>query len=537
MDLRAIESNFWAYPDGKYLARHGVNCDIPPWLHRIMAEEVLEMLDSVEKDNPAFNYSLVESPGRDPTDLQVEAAEKLILALEKSRDTYVNKGQYLTPSGKMYTSSDSARYIAKNEAYNRLLEDVDRKNSKLDSDLNSYILDALEEKGLDTGMLDSVTSGPMTLFNNPAIERAASAPGEDMGIISTMTVTGQPESKYNWTENLTLIIDQKPNYLYHDPDFDLRKEYEWTDSMTGKTIYPLGVRNTCVFTTGISEEIADAISSSGESVKTETSQQISQGVSTLNAEVLLLEQNLSEQNVSLDTTRLNTEVSNLKHTYAQEMRFQIIEKVASEVSSNPVVSGWIKENRVRALTTNYLNSLSDDRVIQKSTTNELAAELSAAVKSEIRNSNPPVGPDELEATLNRVDTDIRIGVANGICAVTVNKGEALDASFGKVDSELKNLANETVDTYSGEMGNKVSKRLDRTMAAVPCGLPVLPPHWIFTVNVWTYEIVGKYQVFTVIDNDNEVIPEPYFGHKGQRYVRKNEHIMHPIKTDEDGSSI
>ena len=491
VDLRAIESNFWAYPDGKYLARHAVSCDIPPWLHRVMAEEVLAMLYSVERTNPAFNYSLAESPGRDPTDLQLEAAKKLILDLEKSRDTYVNKEQYFTPSGKMYTSSDSARYIAKNEAYNRLIEDIDRKNRKLDSDLNSYILDALEEKGLDISALDSVTSGPMTLFNNPAIERATSALGEDMGIISTMTVTGQPESKYNWTENLTLIIDQKPNYLYHDPDFDLMKEYEWTDSMTGKTIYPLGVRNTCIFTTGISKEIADAISSSSESVKTETSQQISQSISTLNAEVLLLEQNLSEQNVPLDTTRLNTEVSNLKHTYAQEMRSQIIEKVAFEVNSNPVVSDWIKENRVRALTTNYLNSLSDDQVIQKSTTDELASELSAAVKSEIRNSNPPVGPDELEATLNRVDTDIRIGVANGICAVTVNKGEALDADFGKIDSELKNLANETVDRYSGEIGYKVSKRLDRTMEAVPCGLPVLPPHWIFTVNVWTYEIDGR----------------------------------------------
>ncbi|MGV8077073.1 MAG: DUF7286 family protein, partial [Methanosarcina sp.] len=64
----------------------------------------------------------------------------------------------------------------------------------------------------------------------------------------------------------------------------------------------------------------------------------------------------------------------------------------------------------------------------------------------------------------------------------------------------------------------------KTMAAVPSGLPVLPPHWIFTVNVWTYEIVGKYQVFTVIDNDNEVIPAPYFGHKGQRYVREKQSI-------------
>jgi|GEM_PF-379327 len=537
VDLRAIESMFWAYSDGKYLPKHAVNCDIPPWLHRIMAEEVLTMLDSVEKDNPSFNYSLLDSPGQNPTALQVETAEKLIMELEKDREAYVNKEQYLTPSGTMYASSDSARYIAKSEAYSKLLEDIDQKNRKLDSDLNSYILKALEKKGLDTGLLDSVTSGPMTLFNNPAIEKAASALGKDMGIISTMTFTGQPESKYNWTENLTLIVDQKPNYLYHDPDFDLREEYEWADTMSGKTIYPLGVRNTCIFTTGISEEIGDIIASSDEYVKTEMAHQISQSISNLNAEVFLLEQNLSEQNISLDTTRLDTEVYNLKHMYAQEMRSQILENVVQEVSSNPVISDCIEDSRIREVTTTYLNELSDNEVLEKSTTDELAIELASIMKTEIRNSNPPVEPDELEAILNRVDTDIKIGVANGICVVTVNKGEVIDAGFGRIDNELKNLANETADKYSGEIGDKISKKLDRTMTAVPCGLPVLPPHWIFTVNVWTYEVKGKYEIFTVIDNDNEVIPEPYFGHKGQKYMRKDELIMHPSRKNQDGTVL
>ncbi|WP_048181069.1 DUF7286 family protein [Methanosarcina siciliae] len=537
VDIRTLESTFRTYPDRMYLSERAVNCDIPPWLHRVMAEEVLAMLDAIEKDNLNFSYSLLESPGEDPTDLQVETAEKLLHDLEASREAYVNKAQHLTPSGKMYVCSDSARYIARNEAYNRLLKDIEQKNKKLDSDLNSYILDALGKKGLSTGSFDSVTSGPMTLFDNPAMERAASALGQDMGIISTMKVTGQPESKYNWTENLTLIVDQKPNYLYHDPDFDLRGEYEWADSMDGKITYPLGVRNTCIFTANVSEEIADAISSSGEYVKTETSQQISRSISTLNAEVNLLEQNLSEQGVSLDTARLNTEVYNLKLVYAREMRYQITEEVVAEVSSNPVVSGWIGETRVREVTAGYLSSLSDEEIIEKSTTDQLATELAAIVKTDIRNSNLSVEPDELEATLNRVDTDVRIGVANGICAVTASKGETIDILFGHIDGELKNLANETVDMYSGEVADKVTKRLDRTMSAVPCGLPVLPPHWVFTINVWTYEVIGRYEEFTVIDNDNEVIPKPYFGHKGQKYVRKNLQVMHPFKKGEDGIAL
>jgi hypothetical protein len=251
----------------------------------------------------------------------------------------------------------------------------------------------------------------------------------------------------------------------------------------------------------------------------------------------LLEQNISEQNVSLDTTYLNKEIYDLKHTYAQEMRSQITKEVTVEVSSNPVVSGWIKKDRIYKVTSSYLSSLSDDQTIQKSTTSELADELTAAIKSEIRNSKPKVSTDELEATLNRVDTDVRIGVANGICAVNKNKGRVLDAGFGRVDTELKKIANETVDKYSSEVGDKVSKRLDGAMATIPCGLPVLPPHWVFTINVWTYDVVGEYKTFSVIDNDNEVIPKPYFGHKGQRYLRTEEHVNHPSRKNEDGSSI
>ncbi|MDO5838744.1 DUF7286 family protein [Methanosarcina mazei] len=219
------------------------------------------------------------------------------------------------------------------------------------------------------------------------------------------------------------------------------------------------------------------------------------------------------------------------------MKLQIIEEVTGEVSSNPVVSDWVKKDRVRAVTAGYLNSLSDEELIEKSTTDQLAAELAAIIKTEIRNARPSAEPDELEAVLNRVDTDVRMGVANGICAVTVSKGETLDILFGKIDNELKNLADETVDKYSGEVAERVTKRLDRTMAAVPCGLPVMPPHWIFTVNVWTYEVMGEYEVFTVIDNDNEVIPKPYFGHKGQKYVREYSEISHPIKTDEQGYNL
>ena len=95
------------------------------------------------------------------------------------------------------------------------------------------------------------------------------------------------------------------------------------------------------------------------------------------------------------------------------MRSQITENVVNEINSNPVVSRWIKKDKVEAITASYLNSLSDNQLIQKSTTDELAAELIFMIKAEIRNSNPPVKSDEFEATLNEWIPTLELGLQMG----------------------------------------------------------------------------------------------------------------------------
>jgi hypothetical protein len=75
------------------------------------------------------------------------------------------------------------------------------------------------------------------------------------------------------------------------------------------------------------------------------------------------------------------------------------------------------------------------------------------------------------------------------------------------------------------------------MKYVPCGLPVIPPNWVCTVNVWEYDVKGEYKSFEVIDNDNECLFNPYFGHDAQSYIRKEDRIVHPTKKDENGNFI
>lgn len=519
-----IESKYSQFPDGEYLLKDTIQCDVPDWLHKTMADEVLDMVDSIDSDDPSVSFSLLDNLGADPTQLRADAANELVVDLEQARAGYVDKSKHQDGLA-LYTSSDAARFIAKNEAYNKLIADIEDKNEALKGGLNEYVLDKIEENGINISGLTGVTSGSLSLFNNPAIGMAGNALGAEMGIIDTMTITGMPESKYNWTENMTLVIDQYPDYLYHDENFDFRDEYELRDPK-GRIVYPLGIKNTCVFTTGIADDIADVLDGGGDSIKTATSQMVSQSISDLNAEVTSLVDNLSEQAVTFDTSVMDANLINLKQVYSSQMKIRIPEKVAEQVAVDPVVSGWIGSDDVTLITSRYLNGLSREDIIVQSSDDTLSSEISSRIKMQIIGSNLSVSDDEMDAVLHRVDTDVRIGVAEGISVVIIDNKDTIDSSFEAINDELQGMLDESVDQLSGEVAERVSKRLEKTMNMVPAGLPVIPPNWVFTINVWTYDVMGKYDKFRVIDNDNEVIFDPYFGHVGQVYVRQDELISY-----------
>ncbi|MBU4339325.1 MAG: hypothetical protein KKD46_00155, partial [Euryarchaeota archaeon] len=56
----------------------------------------------------------------------------------------------------------------------------------------------------------------------------------------------------------------------------------------------------------------------------------------------------------------------------------------------------------------------------------------------------------------------------------------------------------------------------------PTGLPVLPSMnpWLVQTNAWKIEVQGKINKFELFDADNEVHPNPIFGHEAQVYVRE-----------------
>ena len=61
-------------------------------------------------------------------------------------------------------------------------------------------------------------------------------------------------------------------------------------------------------------------------------------------------------------------------------------------------------------------------------------------------------------------------------------------------------------------------------------LPTLDP-WIMTFNMWSIDVEGEFVKFEVQDIDNEVHPNPIFGHDAQVYVRRELPVEDPLNNN------
>ncbi|WP_340818818.1 hypothetical protein [Methanolobus sp. WCC4] len=546
IDLYEIEKGYSTYTDGTYLPDEKVYCDIPSWLHKNMTHEMESMFDAINEDNPTREVSLLgENLGKDPTTLIQEASLELAdeMADASKRDSFIDQSQYMN-AGQFNTSSDACRAIAKNEAYDRLLEELRERNKEIEDSFEDYIEKSFEDEQ-GHSLLDLVNNKVSTdvIFNNPAMDKASTALAAEMGIIETMDVIGLPGSKYSWTENITLVVDQYPDYLYHDPEFDLQGQYKWTDT-SGREVYPLAVRNVCVFSTGIGDDIAEMLSEATEPLKDAISQSMSQSIADANSEVNSLLDDIAEDSVNLTMSGMSTDMKLIEEnrtrmmtTYSSSIREQVPATIADEIANDPVLSTWISSSDVILITEAYLDSLSDEEIVSMAADNTLQDEILILLSKRIMDENPTLASDEMDAVLYRLEADLRIGIADGVCKGIELCQEAIDECFANINSELQAKLDESGEKLTGKLADKIDQRLQRSMKMIPCGLPVIPPHWVCTVNVWEYEVIGKYKSFEVIDNDNECMFNPYFGHDAQVYVREENTIYHPTKVDSNGYSI
>jgi hypothetical protein len=342
---------------------------------------------------------------------------------------------------------------------------------------------------------------------------------------------------------MTLLVDQYPDYLYHDEGFDLQEQFVWEDEVTGKTIYPLAVRNTCVFSGDVSGEVADIMQGCTDPVKTAVSEQMSNSILEVNSQVdeVIMQLgaetvNLTQAGVSTDMTLLQDNQTKLVNTYANQLRIDIPVQVSRQVTADPVLSTCIDPNRAEILTQQYLDSLTNEELVAMTSDDTLAIELFSMLEANV-DLNSAISPGEVDIAMMRLEADMQMGVSDGVCEAIEVCHETIDECFSNIDSELQDKLDDSADKLTGKAAEKVEKRLETAMRCVPAGLPLLPPNWVCTVNLWEYDVKGMYKSFSVVDMDNECLVDPFFGHKGQMYVRGRNEVFHPIDKDSRGLPI
>lgn len=544
VDIAQIEREYGFYGDGTTLPRRLVRCDVPAWLPGLMAKELLCMLHEMEESGPMRKVSLIgDNLGTNPADLLCEAAEDMALQMERERENYIMGEGYF--SGNNFTTcSDAARIIAMNEAYEKIRRDVVESNVKLKNSLDAYVNEAFSKK---TGSALSDLLGGFSpselIFNNPALSMATNELAWQMGIIDTMEVVGWPHSKYTWTENMTILVDQYPDYLYHDEEFDLQEQFVWTDEITGKIIYPLAVRNKCVFSGDVSSEVANIMKGCTDPVKTTVSQQMSSSILEVNSQVNDVithigteAVNLSQAGIHTNTRFLKENQTRLMTTYADQLRRDIPTQTNRQIAADPVLSRCIDLDRINMITEQYLYSLTNDELVAMTSDDTLVLELFSMIKDNVDMTNAEKQGD-VDIALLRLEADMQMGVSDGVCAAIEVCHGIIDECFSNIENELQSKLDDCTGKLTGKAAEKTSKKLETALRCVPSGLPLLPPNWVCTVNVWEYDVKGVYKKFSVTDIDNECIVDPFFGHRAQVYVRENEKVRHPFKANLDSTPI
>ena len=121
----------------------------------------------------------------------------------------------------------------------------------------------------------------------------------------------------------------------------------------------------------------------------------------------------------------------------------------------------------------------------------------------------------------------------------------MDAIRTQVDNAFEKTINQAMDTLQTTLTNEfntISTKLEtkithaistKISSIIPSGLPLIPPTWIATLNVWYIEIDGNIPRFTLVDTTDETKADTLFGHTAQIYHRRNKEIK--VDTDGDGT--
>ena len=395
---------------------------------------------------------------------------------------YMDDGEYISCGAKYVFYKRSAFLDRVDDALNASVNASQEIDKKVDDQLKNY-----SSSMNSSTMKDNARSSKDLLDNTKMFI--------PFGLNMTLSGGEGKADPYKWEEDVSLAVDQRPNYLGTD---------NYTDPETGYTVRPLKVRNVCVF--ALPTDVVDSA---------EANEAVLDGIDAVSGTAY----RMANDTVTAESTKLIKDVSD-------QAKQEIKDEINDALVHDDDLQGQVTRDDVESAVNNAFNSRTPEQAVQDlnngTLQQEIAGDLGEKAKAQAerelaKRSDQYVDTygDYIEGKTEEAVTGAEEKAVSGV----------IDAMSGCIKQTFKDFIAAAADHTEDQAVSAALKR-------IPMGLPLLPPWgWWATMNVWYIEIKGEIPYLAVYDTDNEPVPDAILGQRATVYVRR------PMLDIRDGDNI
>ncbi|HTY90516.1 MAG TPA: hypothetical protein VMC84_05005 [Methanocella sp.] len=301
-----------------------------------------------------------------------------------------------------------------------------------------------------------------------------------------MTLSGGEgkDDPYKWEENVSLAIDQRPNYL------DVEN---YTDPETGYTVRPLRVRNVCAF--ALPTDIVDTGAATGA---------VLDGIDAVSGAAC----RLANDTITAETSQLVDGVSS-------QAKQAVKDRINDALVHDQDLRGQVTREDVNGTVENSFNGRTPGQAVRDmkngSLQREIAGDLAQKAKARAESGLAKKSCEYVDTYGDYIESKAEETILGA-------EQQAISCVIGTLSDSVKSVFKDFMAEAAGRAGDAA---ISNALKRIPMGLPLLPPWgWWATMNMWYIEIKGEIPYLAVYDADNEPMPDPILGQRATVYVRR-----------------
>ncbi len=482
LPVRNVLLDELSYPDGFSGRTIEVTCDRNRWAENASVYEIKTLAARVKRD---VAVTLRPADYGSYDDMMDEAYVKMRAQFRRNYTEYLaeqlyrDDGVFKTCGAKYAFYKRKAFLDGIDEALNASVNASEEVDRRIDERLKEY-------------------SGPM---NSSTVKDNARASKDlldntkmfiPFGLNMTLKGLGK-DDPYKWDENVSLAVDQRPNYLGVE---------EYTDPETGYRVRPLKVRNVCLFALP-----TDFVGSAGATGA------VLDGIDAIAGTA----GRLANDTVAAEASQITRNVS-------EQARQAIKDQVNDALVNDDDLRGHVTRDDVESSVNDAFDSRTPEQAVGDMKNGTLQGEIARGLAQKARARAEVAG--KADQYVDSYGDYIEAKAEEAVLG-------AEEKALSYVISTLKDGIKRAFTDYMAAAADKADDAaVGAALKRIPMGLPLLPPYgWWATINVWYIEVIGEIPYLAAYDADNEPVPDAILGQRATVYVRR------PMVDIRDGDEV